>query len=87
MECGPLTFPSLADAIAALHHAQQPLVLTRFEPEPAARVVIAVNTAAAAIGTVPAPGEHPDWRRDRSMTADIELQYLYQQLVDRGHAH
>jgi hypothetical protein len=43
MECGPLIFPSLADAIAALHSAQQPLVLTRFKPEPAARIVIAVN--------------------------------------------
>jgi len=26
---------------------------------------------------MPAPGEHPDSRRDRQVTADVELEYLY----------
>jgi hypothetical protein len=35
---------------------------------------------------MPAVGDHPDSRRDRDVTPDIELEYLYHQLVERGHA-
>jgi hypothetical protein len=31
-------------------------------------------------------GDHPDSRRDRDVTPDLELEYLYHQLVERGHA-
>ncbi|MGH7092100.1 MAG: hypothetical protein ACREFB_01025 [Stellaceae bacterium] len=79
-------FCSLAEAVAAMHAAGEPMVLTRFAPEPRDTVVIAVNTAAAAEPTLPHPGDHPDLRRNPSLTADIELDYLYRQLAQRGHA-
>jgi len=79
-------FASLADAVAALHATAARLVLARFEPIPTETVIIAVNAAAAADPTTPRPGEHPDFRRDHDRTADIELDYLYEQLWTRGHA-
>jgi hypothetical protein len=62
------------------------MVLTRFDPTTADRVVVAINAAAAADRTTPAPGERPDIRRDRDVTADVELEYLCRQLIERGHA-
>jgi hypothetical protein len=79
-------FVSLADAIAALEQEAAPMTLTRFSPNPAAHVIIAVNAAVAAVPGMPIPGEHPDQRRDRHITADVELEYLYRLLVERGHA-
>jgi hypothetical protein len=82
----PFRFASLADAIAALEREPAPMTLTRFAPDPADHVIIAVNAAGAAIPHVPAPGDYPDRRRDLDATADVELDYLYRQLVERGHA-
>ena len=81
-----LCFASLADAVAALLAVAEPRALTRFEPVAADRVVIAINEAAAANAASPRPGDRPDLRRDQNRTADIELDYLYRQLVERGHA-
>jgi hypothetical protein len=81
-----LRFASLADATAALYAMTEPMVLTRFEAVAADRVVIAVNQAAVATGASPQPGDHPDLRRDRNLTADVELDYLYRKLIERGHA-
>jgi hypothetical protein len=86
MDGGKFRFVSLADAVAALHATSEPMALTRFESVVAERVVIAVNAATAADRASPVPGEHPDARRDRDVTADVELDYLYRQLVERGHA-
>src|SRR5580704_8951043 len=86
MDGGKYRFASLADAVAALHATAEPMLLTRFEPVAAERVVIAVNAAAATDRASPAPGEHPDARRDRDVTADVEIDYLYRQLIERGHA-
>jgi hypothetical protein len=85
MDGGKYRFASLADAVAALHATAEPMLLTRFEPVAAERVVIAVNAAAATDRASPAPGEHPDARRDRDVTADVEIDYLYRQLIERGH--
>lgn len=79
-------FASLTDAIAALQAVLRPTLLTRFERIAADRVVIAANAAAAADKVAPTVGERPDARRDRNVTADIELDYLYQKLVADGHA-
>ena len=83
---GMILFASLGDAIAALDSAAEAIVLARFAPVPADNVIIAVNEAAAANPLTPLPGDHPDERRDRNLTADIELDYLYRQLIERGHA-
>ena len=77
-------FASVADAIAALEAETEPMALTRFV-EPMRRVVVAVNAAARASATAPAPGDQPDRRRDRDISADIEVEYFYRQLVERGH--
>jgi hypothetical protein len=79
-------FTAIDEAIAALKANERPLVLARFGAMPLDTVIIAVNDAAAAHPTTPQPGDHPDQRRDRDMTADIELDYLYRQVVGRGHA-
>jgi hypothetical protein len=79
-------FASLADAIAALHATTAPLVLARIERTPRETVIVAANAAAAANPTTPRPGEHPDFRRDQDRTADVELEYLHEQLLQRGHA-
>jgi hypothetical protein len=79
-------FASHAAAITALQQEPAPITLTRFARTPEAHVIVAINDAAAAIPYIPVPGEHPDRRRDRLVTADIELEYLYQQLIERGHA-
>ncbi len=81
----PLRFASLDEAIAILHKERAPMVLICFAPDPAAHVVIAVNRAGGSIRYTPVQGEHPDRRRDQRLTADIELDYLYRQLVERGH--
>jgi hypothetical protein len=47
MDGGKYRFASLADAVAALYATPEPMLLTRFEPAAAERVVIAVNAAAA----------------------------------------
>ena len=86
MDRDKFRFASLADAIAALHATTEPMLLTRFEPAAADRVVIAVNAAAAADQASPVPGEHLDARRDRDITADVEFDYLYRHLVERGRA-
>lgn len=62
------------------------MTLTRFASTPEAHVIVAINDTAAAIPYIPVPGEHPDRCRDRFVTADIELEYLYQQLIERSHA-
>jgi hypothetical protein len=85
-EVQPAKFPSLEAAITALHASPAPLVLVRFAPMPEETTVIAVNDAAAANPTTPLPGDHPDTRRDHALTADVEIDYLYRQLVSRGHA-
>jgi hypothetical protein len=79
-------FASQAEAIAAMQQELAPMTLTRFAPTPEAHVIVAINDAAATIPYIPVPGEHPDRRRDRLVTADIELEYLHQQLIERGHA-
>lgn len=79
-------YSSLSEAVAALQHESTPMVLSRFAPDPAAHVVVAVNEAAAALPSTPLLGEHPDRRRDRRWSAEIELDYLYRQLIERGHA-
>jgi hypothetical protein len=86
MEIDCFTFASLDDAIAMLGRLRAPLLLTRFAPLPAESVVIAVNDAAAAWPDAPAAGECRDSRRDRHITADVELDYLYYQLLTRGRA-
>jgi hypothetical protein len=80
------SFTSLAEAIEALHASAEPMTLTRFGEEPGERVIVAVNEAAAAIPTIPTPGEHPDDRRDSTISTDVELEYLHRQLLERGHA-
>ncbi len=82
----PRRFASLAEAIATLRKERSPMVLTRFSLDPVADVVIAANRASAKTGYAPVPGEHPDRRRDQRLTAEIELNYLYRHLVERGHA-
>jgi len=84
--CIPRTFTSLAEATAAIRGLSDPVVLIRFATTPDDDVVIAANDAAAATPFTPAAGEHPDRRRDRSLTADIEIGYLHRQLLERGHA-
>lgn len=79
-------FASLGDAIAALKAIAEPRLLTRFDPVPTESLVIAVNEAAGSDPVNPVPGEHPDRRRNRDLTADVEIDYLYRQLVERGHA-
>ncbi len=64
----------------------KPLVLSRFEPTPADSVIIAANPAAAANPYSPVAGTHPDRERDRDVSADFELEYMYRQLIERGHA-
>ncbi len=81
-----LTFASRAEAVCALQRIRQPMILVRFEADQGQSVVVAVNAAAAAIPAMPAPGAHPDARRDRKVTADVELEYLYAQLIERGRA-
>src|SRR5882672_3693038 len=77
MKIDRFTFASLAAAIATLQRLRAPMLLIRVAPLPAESVVIAVNGAAAAWPETPAPGECPDCRRDRHITADVELDYLY----------
>lgn len=79
-------FAVLDAAVAALDAVPEPLVLSRFEPVPSDNVIIAANEAAARSPIMPGPGQHPDRERDRDVSADIELDYLYRQLVERGHA-
>ena len=86
MKHSRLSFPSLAEAVCALQRIRQAMILVRFEAEQGQSVVVAVNAAAAAIPAMPAPGEHPDARRDRKVTPDVELEYLYAQLIERGRA-
>jgi hypothetical protein len=86
MDSSHSTFASLEAATAVLHRIREPLIIIRFAPDPAEWMVVAVNDAAAAISTMPAVGDHPDSRRDRDVTPDLELEYLYHQLVERGHA-
>jgi hypothetical protein len=81
-----LKFASLPDAIAALRAIAEPMVLTRVDQNASGTVIIAVNEAAAARPAMPLVGEHPDSRRDRNVTADVELDYLYRHIVERGHA-
>lgn len=85
MEESDRRFASIADAVEFVHASTTPLLLTRFERVSAERLIIATNAAAIADGA-PLPGEHPDARRDREITADVGLDYLYQQLIERGHA-
>lgn len=79
-------FASIVDAIAAMRATAKPLVLTRFAPATRGRLVIAVNAAAALLPTTPSVGENPDLRRDPDVTADVEIDYLFRHLVERGHA-
>lgn len=79
-------FACLADAIAAVQALAEPVLLTRFDAAMAGRLIIAVSPSAASDPLIPRPGGYPDDRRDREVTADVELDYLYAQLVERGHA-
>src|SRR5258708_23967415 len=81
MKIHRFSFWLLPDAIATVRRLRAPLLLARFALLPAESVVIAVNGAAAAWPETPAPGEYLDCRRDRHITADIELDYLYYQLL------
>ena len=80
-------FASLDETIAALHNEPEPMVLTRFTPNAADRVIIAKNNAASIVPYIPSVGERADRHRDLNRMADVELDYLYKQLVERGHAH
>jgi hypothetical protein len=86
MRPGRHCFATLADATRALHRLRRPYLIIRFAPDPAESVVVGANGLATALSTMPRVGEHPDSRRDRQITADVELEYLYHQLVERGHA-
>jgi hypothetical protein len=79
-------FASLSTATNALYRIREPLILARFAPDPAEWEVVAVNQAAAMIDALPKVGDHPNGRRDREITPDLELEYLYSQLIERGHA-
>jgi hypothetical protein len=80
------SFASLNTATNALYRIREPLILARFAPDPAEWEVVAVNQAAAMIDALPKPGDHPNGRRDQEITPDLELEYLYRQLIERGHA-
>ena len=79
-------FADLDEAVAALNRLTEPFVLSRFEPVPSDTVIVAANPAAAANPYSPVPGTQPDRERDRDVSADVELEYMYHQLVERGHA-
>jgi CheY-like chemotaxis protein len=81
----PFRFASLDEAIVGLYGEPEPMVLTRFAPEPADSVVVAENKAAGTAANVPAVGDRADRRRDHDRTADIELEYLYERLLEHGH--
>jgi CheY-like chemotaxis protein len=80
----PFRFASLDAAIAALRLEEAPMVLTRFAPQPKDSVVVAENKAAGTAANVPAVGDRADQRRDHGRTADIELEYLYERLLEHG---
>lgn len=86
MDSSHSTFASLDAAIAVLRRIREPLIIVQFAPDPAEWVVVAANDAAGAIRSMPAVGDHPDLRRDRDITPDLEVEYLYKQLAERGHA-
>jgi hypothetical protein len=81
-----LRFNSLGEAIATLHTEAVPMSLNRFDPDPAASLVVAVNEALAATPYALQAGDHPDRHRDPNQNADVEMEYLYRMLVGRGHA-
>jgi hypothetical protein len=60
--------------------------LNRFERESKQSIIVAVNKSLEGTPDAPRPGDHPDARRNPSLNADVEMDYLYRMLIERGHA-
>lgn len=60
--------------------------LNRFEADSAESIIVAVNESLEATPYAPHAGDHPDQRRDPKRNADVEMDYLYRMLLERGHA-
>jgi hypothetical protein len=86
LEQDHLCFKSVDDAISALQAEAAPMSLNRFERESSQSIILAVNDSLEATPYAPQPGDHPDARRNPSLNADVEMQYLYRMLIERGHA-
>jgi hypothetical protein len=86
LEQGLLSFNSVDDAISALQAEAEPMSLNRFERESSQSIILAVNESLEATPYAPHPGDHPDARRDPRLNADVEMDYLYRMLIERGHA-
>lgn len=60
--------------------------LNRFERDASQSIILAINESLEATPYAPHPGDHPDARRNPNLNADVEMQYLYRMLIERGHA-
>ena len=71
-------------ASKALYRTHKALILPRLTPDPPTGSRCGKpNQAAAMIDALPQAADRPSGRRDREITPDLDLEYLYPQLTKR----